>query len=122
MEIRPSFISGQGLFATRHFKKGEMIDSIQHPIRCTEEEAMKLGFPSDSVIYLEPSYSIFDSSWKIKSPPFWYFQNHATRGANSILVRISTLLGPSVGWKANKKIWCGSEITFNYQPGKRLVW
>lgn len=121
MEIRPSFISGRGLFATRDFKKGEVIDSIQHPVECSNAE--RLGFPSDSVIYLDPSYCIFDSAWKtIQSPPFWYFQNHATTGANSILVRISTLLGPSVAWKAKKKICCGSEITFNYQPGKRLVW
>jgi hypothetical protein len=127
LEVKDSLIekAGKGLFAKKTIAKNEIITCIDHPVVLGHggEDAQDAGFPHDSVVWFKPAprqpeISVFDTSWTNPSnPPKWYFMNHGQKEANAELLPTKTKYGPSVCWKAKRKIEKSEEIIFNYDVG-----
>ncbi len=127
LEVKPSNIpkAGNGLFAKKQIQKGDIITCIDHPLQLEdpEEDAEFAGYPHDSVVYFKPSpkspeIGIFDKSWKNPNDrPLWYYMNHGQKESNAELIHTMTQFGPSVCWKAKRRIDKGEEILFNYNVG-----
>ncbi len=131
MEIRKSTIcASKGLFATTKIPKGAIFLIIHNPFQTNEDDVQQKGFPKDSVIFFKHkplrgrkiTLCIFDSDWtNPEIPPWWYYQNHGTDTANSLLCRYCNEKGlPTVCWQAKRNIEPNEEILFNYQPGVTL--
>lgn len=121
LQVKKSKIAGKGLFTTKNILKGEIIIAMKQPIEITQITKIA-QFPSDAAIFVYKTKKyIIDKQWtNPKIPPFWYFQNHATTEANSKMILTQSKIGPSISWVAKKDINKGSEIMFNYNPGKTL--
>jgi hypothetical protein len=127
LEVKESSIvgAGQGLFAKKTIYKNDIIVCIDHPLELEEgeEDAEDAGFPHDSVIYFKPTpkskqISVFDKTWtNPKKKAIWYHMNHGQKEANAELIPTMTQDGPSVCWKAKRKIEKHEEILFNYDVG-----
>jgi hypothetical protein len=130
LEVKESSIpgAGQGLFAKKTIHKNDIIVCIDHPLELEEgeEDAEDAGFPHDSVIYFKPTprsrqISVFDQNWTNPNHvPLWYRMNHGQKEANAELIPTMTQYGPSVCWKAKRKIEKNEEILFNYTKGSTV--
>ncbi len=119
LEIKPSTIAGNGLFALEEFGKNQLITFIEHPKIVVESELDFLK--EDAAIQIQGHFKgkkekiwITDAS----DDSFWYFQNHATKKANAIMKKMILSSGEiTIGWFAKRKIEKSEEILFNYNPG-----
>ncbi len=126
IEVRKSSIAGLGLFAKALILKGETIVSINHPWLHAPKDVIGQIYPSDSVIWMgfkKTSGYICDKEWKDpKMFPLWYYQNHSDNPNSRMVFFVTKDHLKSVKWVAKKNIQENEEITFHYQPGKKLSW
>ena len=120
----PSFIHGQGAFASRRIAAGTSVTSMQHA--APTKDGAPPGYPHDSVIHLASSGMVRDVGWT--SPhhkPTWYVLNHSAAGAN-VAPRVTRgasagSRGPvSIDWVAIRDIERGEELLWRYQTGRTL--
>ncbi len=128
MERKQSGITnaGLGLFTKQRFSKNELVVIIQYPIEISLVNLDNLKY-DDSAIYVTVNRKIKNRNRKVHiwitdkknvKTQDWYYQNHSSSDANTLMKICKTENGKeTIGWFAKRDIEIGEELLFNYNPG-----
>jgi len=118
--VQPSNLHGNGLFALVDIARRECIVSLEQPVYMSFQEAVEKLQPLDYIpenafIFVLGDMGYLDETF-LKRTPLWYYQNHSRKPNSQLRQKEGKIY-----FIALKKIKKGTEIVFNYNPGRKVA-